>query len=771
MARHSRLRHYRQVLAEADAREPSVRARSDAELRASAGAEQSLAESVALVREAVRRALGQRMDDVQILGGLALHEGALVEMKTGEGKTLTITLPAYLAHRSGGPVHVMTANDYLAERDESWMRPVYRALGLTTGLVLLDPGGARPDIAQRRTAYAADVTYGTPAELAYDYLRDDFAWDPSELVQRGRGTAIVDEADLILLDSARTIPTIYGSSRSETLWWDKLTQLAGRLTPELHYTVDPDRSQVTLTEAGSERIEDLLGVADLNAPGSGDIPRILDRVLRAKELYRRDRDYLVEDGRIKVLNRATGRVSGATYFTGGAHQAIAAKEGLAVPPENIELAKIATHAHLRGYQRLAAVTGVVAEAEQDAYQQIYGLDTVRIPTRLPVVRVDRPAIVYRTGRSRLDGVVREADSRRTAGQPVLIGTASIAQAEEVAAALTAAGIPRLLLSAQNQAEEAQVISQAGRRGAVTVVTRMVGRGVDIPLGGEDPAEREEVLRVGGLCVLAMDLFESRRLELHMRGRAGRRGDPGESLLFLALTDESVRAPLGERHVRRMSVGSEDPVDSAMRLITFALERTLGRRTERQMLSLCTAVDYDSVFEGQRKEVHQHRRGFLAGTGVREWVRAAIDSAVAREVASAAEGADRARRLHGSLAELYPISLTPEALTALPIRDLVGALRADAHAAYDRREAELSRAVLIELERRVALSVLDRCWREQMSALDELETAATLYSLSGGDRTARYRQQAAELFTALRGQVERESVGYLFNLDVQIESLA
>nr|WP_243875921.1 hypothetical protein [Streptomyces sp. 846.5] len=359
-----------------------------------------------------------------------------------------------------------------------------------------------------------------------------------------------------------------------------------------------------------------------------------------------------------------------------------------MPPEPIELAKIATHAHLRGYQRLAAVTGVVAEAEQDAYRQIYGLDTVRLPTRLPVVRVDHPAVVYRTDRSRLDGVVREADSRRTAGQPVLIGTASIAQAEEVAAALAAAGIPRLLLSAHNQAEEAQVISQAGRRGAVTVVTRMVGRGVDIPLGGEGPAERELVLRVGGLCVLAMDLFESRRLELHMRGRAGRRGDPGESLLFLALTDESVRAPIGERNVRRMSVGSEDPVDSAMRLITFALERVLGRRTERQMLSLCAAVDHDGVFEGQRREVHQQRRGFLAGTGVREWV----------------------------------------------------------------------------------LSVLDRCWREQMSALDELDTAATLYSLSGGDRTARYRQQAAELFSALRDQVERESVGYLFNLDVQIGSV-
>jgi preprotein translocase subunit SecA len=779
------LERCRKVVVAVNGLESSVRSRTDADLLALAGelrrrrrsgdtAESLLAEAAAVVRETARRVLDQRLDDVQLMGGVALHDGALVEMKTGEGKTLTILLPAYLGALTGRGVHVMTANNYLAERDADAMRPVYQALGMTCGLVPFEPSAS----AERRTVYAADVTYGTADGFAYDYLRDHLVRDVKQTVQRGRHLAIVDEADLILFDDARRTPSVTRKVRHTGPDYAAMTGLVGRLRTGVHYTVDPVRKLVTLTEAGIDRMEDLLGTTDLHATADPDLLRTLDCVLQAKEVYQRDRDYVVEDGVVRPIDTATGRVSASGTFGGGLLPALAVKEGLDAPPEQRAVATTHTHLHLRGYEKLTAITGVAAEAE--AYRRIYGLETVLVPTRRPVQRVDRPVATYLTSGYRLQAAVRRTAERRAAGQPVLLGTASVAQAEEVSAALTARGIPHELLSAKNHAAEAGIIARAGGVGAVTVVTRMVGRGVDIKLGGPDAddSERDAVVRSGGLYVLALDIYETRRLELHMRGRAGRRGDPGESEVFVSLDDVSLTSMMGPTALRVMrKVGT--PVPMVSPLMTRELEKVLDKRTARQMQWLCDSVRYDEVTGRQRDLIYAQRRDALESRGLREWVRSALDATLARCAGTAAGpgpltrpgrlGGEGAERLHRDLKRLYPTGLTPDALAALAYTDLIGALHEDAHNAYAVREAALGRPVTTELERRVCLSVIDRSWCEHLQALDDLSANTTLHSLTGSDPLAHFQQEAAQLFAALLERIERETVGYLFNLEVEIEA--
>ncbi|MFC1408509.1 hypothetical protein ACEZCY_04350 [Streptacidiphilus sp. N1-12] len=765
-----------EVLHAANALEDAMQARSDEGLRDfsdelrrrhTAGTDLSvlLPEAAALVREGARRVLGQRLDDAQVLGGAALQFGAMVEMRTGEGKTLAVVLSAYLGALTGEGVHVMTANDYLAERDATAMGPLYRALGLACGLIV--SGGAKESTPRsRRAAYAADVTYGTPSEMAYDYLRDNRAWDPDGVVQRGRRLAIVDEGDLILIDEARENPMIRRSGRKPDPLYGSLTTLVGRLRSGRHYTVDTDRRTVVLTDAGTERVEDLLGVGDLYRTADAQLLRVLDAVLKAKEVYRRDRDYLVTDtGAIEVITRRTGRPMTRGSFPGGLTQAIAAKEGVVVPADGHYLGEVTMHRFLRGYQRLSAIGGVATETR--AYQDIYGLEVVRIPLGRPLRRVDQPPRVYPTASARLSAAIDETAVRSAAGQPVLLGTVSIAQTEEVSAALTAKGVAHRSLSAKNHAEEADVIAKAGRAGAVTVVTRMVGRGVDIPLGGGDPAEREAVVRSGGLHVLALDVFGARRDELQMRGRAGRRGDPGGSAVFTSLEDESLDRLFGHKNQWALAKFALDPSDTT-RAVAYAFERALNGRTEQDVERLCSKVRYDDVLGEQCDQIYRQRKAVFDVRDHSAWMRAAVDGVVARETAAYPAAGGDSLRLHRALADIYPISLTPTELDDLRYDGLLTRLQADAQRAYDEREAELSPEVMRVFEHRCILWAYNKIWGEYLDASEDLMADTNLSTLTGGDPLAHFRNEAARRFATLPGLIERESVHHAFHQEVIVE---
>ncbi|MEZ0089901.1 preprotein translocase subunit SecA [Streptacidiphilus sp. EB129] len=740
--------------------------------RSGSTAEELLPEAAAVVRETARRVLGHRLDDVQIMAGVAVHHGALAEMKTGEGKTMAVVLPAFLGALSGRGVHVMTANDYLAVRDAEAMAPVFRRLGLSCELLPPDDNRKSATIPPLRAAYAADVTYGTAFAFAYDYLRDNLAFGPDEVMQRGRHLAIVDEADLILIDDARRTAEISTAEPRGAFDYPSLTGIVTRLRDEVHYRVDQQRRLVTLTEAGIARLEDQLGVDDLYASGGPALLRMLDAVLLAKAVFQRDRDYVVENGAIALVDTGTGRLLQRARAAGGVTPALAAKENLKVPPERRTLATVPLHHYLRGYERLGALTGVATEA--DAYRRVYGLETVHVPTGRPVRRVDHPVHIHRTGAERLARAVQRTAECRAAGQPVLLGTASIGQAEEVSAALSLRGIPHRMLTAKNHADEAAIIAMAGSIGQVTVVTRMVARGVDIPLGGvgASAAERESVLRSGGLHVLALDLYETARLERHMRGRAGRRGDPGESEVYAALDDPSlVRfiTPRALRMTRAVMGGSPEAMDSQS--LSHVLERALEKDTGRLVENLCAAVRHEDVLAEQIDRIYRRRtevRDDVGGAGMAERVRCALDAAVTRLAEQATSGPMDARRLHEELARIYPVGLSPESLAASEGPGLLALLLADAHAAYQRREAELSPAVMRELERRVCLSVLDRSWVDHLRGLDDLSADTSLHTLAGGDALAYYHSEASRLFADLLQRIDSEMVGYVFSLDVTVE---
>jgi len=758
-----------------------MQARSAAELRALTGTlrdrlatgttlDALLPEAFAAVREAARRTIGQRSVDEQVMGGVALHLGALAEMKTGEGKTLAITMPAYLNALSGRGVHVLTANDYLAARDAEWMGPVYRALGLGCGLI--PEYGVKFEAAQHRAAYAADVTYATASAMAYDYLRDNIAWAVDEVVQRGHHMAIVDEADLILIDEARVTPTISDKVANEGTSYLSVAVAAGRLERDRHYAVDDARRMVTLTDEGIARVEDLLGEADLYQASDAGLMRKIDNALTAKEVLRRDRDYIVADGEIRIVNTMTGRISPDGVYEGGLAQALQVKEHLPIQPETRTVASIRTRAYLLQYERLSALTGVATEIE--AYRQAYGLETVRIPTHRPVLRVDRPTAIYPTDRSRIAAAVDEVARQRAAGRPVLLGAGSIAQSEQMSGALAERGIPHEVLNAKNHRDEAEIIARSGRIGAVTVVTRMAGRGVDIRLGGDDTDEHDAVVRNGGLFVLSLDLYETRRLELHMRGRAGRRGDPGESAVYVSVEDASFRAYFSPSVLaglsRTLAVGY-DPMESKM--TSRALERGLDKQTARSVQRLVSWVKYDDVIGRQRTEIYQLRRTSLGGDGLHDLhdrIRRILGEVVGRCVEAAKPGREGREQLWAALKILYPIGITAEALVALPQATLTDALVADLYRAYGVRESELGPEILRELERRVYISVIDRCWRDHIQAMDDALNGVNLHSLSGSDHLARFQVEATRLFEALLARIGEETVGYLFGLTVDVQKI-
>ena len=769
-------------------------------------------EAFATVREAARRTLGQRHYDVQVMGGAALHMGNIAEMRTGEGKTLVATLPSYLNAISGDGVHVVTVNDYLAERDAEWMGRIHRFLGLEVGVIL-----SQMSPAERRAAYAADITYGTNNEFGFDYLRDNMAWSKAEMVQRGHNFAVVDEVDSILVDEARTPLIISGPADQPTAWYSEFARIARLLEKDVDYEVDEKKRTVGVLEAAIDKVEDQLGIDNLYDTVNTPLVGFLNNAIRAKELFKKDRDYVILDGGVVIVDEHTGRILKGRRYNEGLHQAIEAKEGVEIKAENQTLATVTLQNFFRLYNKLSGMTGT-AMTEAAEFNQIYNLGVLPIPTNRPMVRIDQPDLVFRTGDAKYNSVIEDVVERHKTGQPVLIGTTSVEKSEHLSAMLKKNGVPHEVLNAKNHEREAAIVAQAGRRGAVTVATNMAGRGTDIMLGGnpefmaaaalaqkglspvEDPegyeaawpaaleqaqaavkAEHDEVVGLGGLYVLSTERHESRRIDNQLRGRSGRQGDPGESQFYLSLEDDLMRlfkADMVDAFLRRFNVPDDVPIEAKM--VTNAI-RSAQTQVEAQNFEIRKDVlKYDDVLNRQRLVIYDERRRVLQGEDIEEQVRSFITETIESYVNEAtADGYPEdwdLEKLWTALQQLYPVSLTIEdveeesgggrpGLSADFLREM---LVDDAQRAYDKREVELGEEVTRELERRVILTVLDRKWREHLYEMDYLRDGIGLRAMAQRDPLVEYQREGYDLFMAMMDAIKEETVGYVFNVEVEVK---
>jgi preprotein translocase subunit SecA len=777
-----------------------------------------LPEAFATAREAAKRTLGQRHFDVQIMGGAALHMGNIAEMRTGEGKTLTCVLPAYLNALAGEGVHVVTVNDYLAKRDAEWMGRVHQFLGLDVGVILAD---MTPE--ERRKAYAADITYGTNNEFGFDYLRDNMAWSLDECVQRGHNFAIVDEVDSILIDEARTPLIISGPAEQNSKWYVEFAKIVPRLKratdgPEGEdgdYQVDEKKRTVGILETGVEKVEDWLGIDNLYDSVNTPLVSFLNNALKAKELYKKDKDYIVNAGEVLIVDEFTGRILHGRRYNEGMHQAIEAKEGVAIKDENQTLATITLQNFFRLYDKLGGMTGT-AQTEAAEFNKIYKLGVIPIPTNKPMVRKDVSDVVYKTEQAKFEAVVEDIKDKHDKGQPVLVGTTSVEKSEKLSRMLKRRGIPHEVLNAKQHEREALIVAEAGRKGAVTVATNMAGRGTDITLGGnpdhiadqalhaqglsplETPEEYEkawpeaiekakqavkeehvEVVEAGGLYVLATERHESRRIDNQLRGRSGRQGDPGESRFYLSLEDDLMRlfnSARVEAIMTRLNIPDDVPIES--KIVSNAI-RSAQHQVEQQNFEIRKNVlKYDEVLNRQRKVIYGERRKVLEGADLHEQIVRMIDEVVAGYVTAAtAEGFPEEwdlDKLWKAFKQLYPISLSTDDLVeeaggqaGLTAELLTEHITEDAQEAYAKREEELGAEVLRELERRVVLSVLDRKWREHLYEMDYLQEGIGLRAMAQRDPLVEYQREGYDMFTAMLEGIKEESVGYLFNLEVEI----
>jgi preprotein translocase subunit SecA len=767
-----------------------------------------LPEAFAACREAATRTLGQRHFDVQIMGGAALHLGNIAEMKTGEGKTLVATAPSYLNALGGKGVHVVTVNDYLAEYQSELMGRVHRFLGLTTGVIL-----ASMDPAERREQYGMDITYGTNNEFGFDYLRDNMAWSAEELVQRGHNFAIVDEVDSILVDEARTPLIISGPADLATKWYVEFAKVVQRLQRDRDYEVDEKKRTVGVLEGGIERVEDYLGIDNLYESVNTPLVGYLNNAVRAKELFKADKDYVVMNGEVLIVDEHTGRLLAGRRYNEGMHQAIEAKEGVEIQNENQTLATITLQNYFRMYDKLAGMTGT-AMTEASEFHQIYKLGVVPIPTNMPMVRADQPDLVYRTEDAKFSAVVDDIVERNEAGQPVLVGTTSVEKSERLAALLRKRGVRPNVLNAKEHAREAEIVAQAGRKAAVTVATNMAGRGTDIMLGGNaefnavaalharglDPvenseeyeaawgdaleqatkavaAEHDEVVGAGGLYVLGTERHESRRIDNQLRGRSGRQGDPGESRFYLSMQDDLMRlfnAGMVDRFMSTAGIGDDVPLES--KIVTRSIASAQGQVEAQNFEIRKNVLKYDDVLNRQREVIYAERREVLHGADLHEQIRHFLDDVVTGYVTAATtEGfADDwdLDQLWTALRTLYPVGISVEEVEAeaggragVTQDMLLTELRSDIQHAYDQREETLGDEVTRELERRVVLSVLDRKWREHLYEMDYLQEGIGLRAMAQRDPLVEYQREGFLLFQAMTEAIKEESVGYLFQLEV------
>ncbi len=801
--------------------EPDFEALSDAELRGMTeefkkryadgeSLDDLLPEAFATVREASRRTLGQRHFHVQLMGGAAMHLGNIAEMKTGEGKTLVSTLPAYLNAIAGKGVHVVTVNDYLAQRDAETMGRVHRFLGMTIGVI---HPAMSPE--ERRPAYECDITYGTNNEFGFDYLRDNMSWSLEETTQRGHFFAVVDEVDSILIDEARTPLIISGPADNPTRWYLEFARIAPLLKREDDYEVDESKRTVAITEAGVEKVEDQLGIENLYESINTPLVGYLNNALKVKELYKRDKDYIVSSGEVLIVDEFTGRVLQGRRYSEGLHQAIEAKEKVEIKQENQTLATITLQNYFRLYDKLSGMTGT-AMTEAAEFSQIYKLGVVPIPTNMPMVREDLADVVYKTETAKFDAVVEDIAERFEAGQPVLVGTTSVQKSEYLSQLLTKRGVKHEVLNAKQHDREALIVAQAGRLKAVTVATNMAGRGTDIMLGGnpefltdhelrqrgltpletpeeyekawseelehkrkEVQAEHEQVVELGGLYVLGTERHESRRIDNQLRGRSGRQGDPGESRFYLSLGDDLMRlfnANAVESIMNRLAIPDDVPIES--KLVTRAI-RSAQTQVEQQNFEIRKNVlKYDEVLNKQRQVIYAERRRVLEGEDLQEQAHHFLDDTIRGYVTAAtAEGYPEEwdlEQLWTALSTLYPVGRDPapgtrEGLTA---EGLLEDLLEDATEAYARREASVGTApdgtsVMRELERRVVLSVLDRKWREHLYEMDYLQEGIGLRAMGQRDPLVEYQREGFDMFAAMMDAIKEESIGFLFNVEVQL----
>jgi preprotein translocase subunit SecA len=767
-------------------------------------------EAFATVREASKRVIGQRHYHVQIMGGAALHLGNIAEMKTGEGKTLVATLPSYLNALNGKGVHVVTVNDYLAKYHAEWMGRIHHFLGLTTGVIL---PSMRPD--ERREAYNCDITYGTNNELGFDYLRDNMASTIEDCVQRGHPFAIVDEVDSILIDEARTPLIISGPTQDEVRWYAEFAKITKNLTRDVDYEVDEKKRTISVLEPGITKVEDHLGIDNLYESANTPLISFLNNSIKAKELFRNDKEYVVMEGEVLIVDEHTGRMLAGRRYNDGLHQAIEAKEGVTVREEYQTLATVTLQNYFRLYEKLSGMTGT-AMTEASEFDKIYKLGVVPIPTNLPMIRMDQPDLVYRTEEAKYDAVVEDIRERHEKGQPILVGTVSVEKSEHLSNKLKKLGVPHTVLNAKMHADEAQVVAMAGHKGAVTVATNMAGRGTDIMLGGSvdfladaelrkqglDPFEdgdayetawpqtverikaqvaneHDEVKALGGLYVVGTERHESRRIDNQLRGRSGRQGDPGESRFYLSLQDELMRlfkSDWVDRVLQVLKIPDDVPIEN--KRVTGAIANAQGQIESQNFESRKNVLKYDDVMDRQRHVIYAERRRVLEGADLKDQIGSFVDDVVTGFVTGATQGFAEEWELESlwtELKQIWPVSLDLTVIEkqaggkANIDRDqLIEDLKADAHAAYARREEEVGEEVMRELERRVILSVLDRKWREHLYEMDYLREGIYLRAYSQRDPLVEYQREGFDMFAAVMDGIKEESVGFLFNLEVQVE---
>ena len=767
-----------------------------------------LPEAFAVVREASKRTLGKRHYDVQLMGGAALHLGNIAEMKTGEGKTLVATLPAYLNALSGKGVHIVTVNDYLAEYQANLMGRVFRFLGMECGVIL---SSMEPD--ERRKQYAADITYGTNNEFGFDYLRDNMAWTVEEQVQRGHNFAIIDEVDSILIDEARTPLIISGPAAGEAnRWYAEFARIAATLLKRGEdYEVDEKKRTVGILESGIDKVEDHLGVKNLYESKNTPLIGFLNNSIKAKELFTNNKDYVVIDGEVLIVDEHTGRILPGRRYNDGIHQAIEAKEGVEIKPENQTMATVTLQNYFRMYDKLSGMTGT-AETEAAEFMNTYELGVVPIPTNKGVQRIDNPDKVYRDEIAKFKAVVKDIKERHEKGQPILVGTASVENSEYLSRQLAKAGVRHEVLNAKNNEREAAIVAQAGRKGAVTVATNMAGRGTDIMLGGnpefeavekmrelgldpntnseayearwpevlkacEDAAkeEHDEVTKLGGLYVLGTERHESRRIDNQLRGRSGRQGDPGESRFYLSLTDELMRLFNTGMATRLMAAAPEDSaLDSKIvsRAIATAQSNVEGRNAEQRK----NVLKYDDVLNRQREAIYKDRGRILHGDDLKEQISGFVDEVLttiidARVAEGHAEDWDF-DELWDALKQVYPISITVDDLaedagdrTKITRDQIVKEVLADAHLIYDEREKSVGEESMREIERRVMLSVIGERWPEHLYEMEYLKEGIGLRAMAQRDPLVEYQREGYDMYQSMLGAIREETVTYLFNLDL------
>ncbi|MBS3977531.1 MAG: preprotein translocase subunit SecA [Syntrophomonadaceae bacterium] len=766
--------------------------------------EDILPEAFAAVREASCRTLGLRHFDVQLMGGMVLHQGRISEMKTGEGKTLVATMPAYLNALMGKGVHIVTVNDYLARRDSEWMGRIYKFLGLSVGLIVHGL-----EAIERRESYQADITYGTNNEFGFDYLRDNMAWEAGQRVQRELNYAIVDEVDSILIDEARTPLIISGQADKPTQMYYTVAKIIPRLRATEDFTVDEKAHTAALTESGVAKVERMLGVENLFDDSHTELAHHVNQALKAHALMKRDRDYVVKDEQVIIVDEFTGRLMFGRRYSEGLHQAIEAKEGVKIERESQTLATITFQNYFRMYKKLAGMTGT-AVTEEEEFRKIYKLDVVVIPTNMPMIRQDHPDVIYRTEKGKYQSVVDEIIEKQKTGQPVLVGTISIEKSEMLSELLKRRGAPHQVLNAKYHEQEARIVAQAGRLGTVTIATNMAGRGTDIILGGNpeflakeeiisrgiDPAEvdpatyreaffamkakseaeHNQVVALGGLHIIGTERHESRRIDNQLRGRAGRQGDPGSSRFYISMEDDLMRL-FGSDNIAgimdRLGMDDTTPIDHP--IISKSIE-TAQKKVEARNFDLRKHVlEYDDVMNKQREVIYTQRLKVLTGENLRENIEEMIGTVINRAITSFA-GESRFPEewnLEGLLAHADELFLpghriTPEDLLKLEKDEIRDLFQKEALALYSFREGEMGFEAMRQLERMVMLRVVDQKWMDHLDAMDQLRQGIGLRAYGGRDPLVEYKFEGYAMFNDMVASIQEDIVRYIFRYRLATE---